>query len=94
MENFIFFSNHFKGRRQNKNATPPTHPDYSEIFESQNYLKNAAPPLGSNSGSFEFENILTAEDPLGQGYLGIFTLKWAYQVFLFISFRRGSESNL
>ena len=49
-----------------------------ELFGISEYLKNAEPPLGSNSDIFEFENILTAEDPLGQtsknGYLGIFTL--------------------
>ena len=47
------------------------------------------PPLGSNSDFFEFENILTAEDPLGQtpekGYLGAFTLKMGIlSVFMFI----------
>ena len=34
--------------------------------EFQNYLKKADPPLGLNSDFFEFENILTAKDPLGQ----------------------------
>ena len=37
------------------------------------------PPLGSILDIFEFENILMAEDPLGQtsekGYFGIFALK-------------------
>ena len=54
-----------------------------------NFRKMLTPPLRSNSDIFEFENILTTEDPLGQtpemGYLG---------EFLFLLFRRGSESNL
>ena len=37
------------------------------------------PSLGSNSDFFEFGNILTVEDPIGQtsekGYFGIFKLK-------------------
>ena len=45
------------------------------IFSFQNCLKNADSPLGSNSEIFEFENILTVEDTIGQAYLGILTLK-------------------
>ena len=69
------------------------------MFECQNYLRNAVlPPLRSNLDSFEFENLLTAEDPLGQtsekGYQGIFTLKMSNLfVFIFI-FWRVSERNL
>ena len=47
---------------------------------------------------FVFENILMAEDPLGQafekGYLGIFTLKRVNLNVLIFLFRMGSESNL
>ena len=64
---------------------PPPLLDDKDFFEFQNYLKDADPSLRSNSEPFEFENILTAEDPLGQtsqnGYLLIFTLKRANQVF-------------
>ena len=41
--------------------------DNSAFFEFQNDLKNADPHLGY-SHIFEFENILTTDDPLGQTY--------------------------
>ena len=42
--------------------TPPPLSDISDLFEFQTYLENAdfPPPL---SDTFEFENILMAEDP-------------------------------
>ena len=62
----------------------------------KNSLKNADPPLRSNSDIFAFENILMVEDPLGQtpekGNLGAVTLKTGIlSVFLF---RRESKSDL
>ena len=36
--------------------TPPP-PNNSECFEFQNYLKNAEPPLGSNSDIFNLRHI-------------------------------------
>ena len=63
-------------------AYPPPPPPTQVIQKLLNFriiCKMLTPPLGSNSDSFEFENILTAEDPLGQtsekGYFGIITLK-------------------
>ena len=51
------------------------------------------PPLGSKSVFFEFENILTVEDPLGQtsdkGYLGLFTLKMGILSVFILLFEEG-----
>ena len=41
---------------------PPSHPENSKVFVKC----RPPPPLGSYSGIFEFENIIVAEDPLGQ----------------------------
>ena len=37
---------------------PPLLLDISDFFEFQTHLKNADPPLGSISDTFEYENIL------------------------------------
>ena len=51
-------------------------------------------PFGSNSGIFEFENILMAEDPSDRNLKRVSTLKMGKLSDIFFFFRIWSKSNL